>query len=278
MKMVKLTGNSNNHRIKIQTAILIMTTIGLLIAAATAMTGFPSITPVLATPLTFGPPEQVINDTGTDATTIMPATTSGQEQQGQQPISIIKDGTNSYLLSAGSSSIGSFDTTYRIAGESSAVTEAENLIISTITSDYSSSPIIGYVMGGNTTNATAASAGAGGAATTTLPNPFASPEQISERITSELRRVIGEAAENDTNNMATVQEESQQQQQQQQLMEIKCVFGMALDDMRCDNYIPSVGATEDVAMSEGGIPNGSPFIQGETFVDDSMGIANVPEE
>lgn len=274
--MVKLTGNSSNHRIKIQTAILIMTTIGLLIATATAMAGSPSITPVLATPLIFGPPEQASNDTASDATTTTtttPATTSGQEQQGQQPISIIKDGTNSYLLSTGSSSIGSFDTTYRIAGERSAVTAAENLIISTITSDYSSSPIIGYVMGGNTTNATAASAGARGAAT--LPNPFASPEQISERITSELRRVIGEAAANNADNMTTGQEVYQQQQQ---LMEIKCVFGMALDDMRCDNYIPSVGATEDVAMSEGGVPDGSPLDQEETFVDDNIGAANVPEE
>ena len=269
--MVKLTGNSRNHRIKIQTAILIMTTIGLLIATATAMTGFPSITPVLATPLTFDPPEQVSNDTASDATTRAPHTTAGEEQQ-EHPVSIIKDGTNSYLISGGSSSIGSFDTTYRIAGESSTVTAAEDLIISTITSDYSSSPIIGYVMLGNTNNATAASAGARDAAA--IPNPFASPEQISERVTSELRRVIGEAAANNADNTTT----GQQVDQQQQLMEIKCVFGMALDDMRCDNYIPSVGATEDVAMSEGGVPDGSPLDQEEPFVDDNIGAANVPQE
>ena len=269
--MVKLTGNSRNHRIKIQTAILIMTTIGLLIATATAMTGFPSITPVLATPLTFDPPEQVSNDTASDATTRAPPTTAGEEQQ-EHPVSIIKDGTNSYLISGGSSSIGSFDTTYRIAGESSTVTAAEDLIISTITSDYSSSPIIGYVMLGNTNNATAASAGARDAAA--IPNPFASPEQISERVTSELRRVIGEAAANNAANTTT----GQQVDQQQQLMEIKCVFGMALDDMRCDNYIPSVGATEDVAMSEGGVPDGSPLDQEEPFVDDNIGAANVPQE
>jgi hypothetical protein len=272
MKMVKLTGINSNHRIKIQTAILIMTTTGLLIATATAMTGFPSITPVLATPLTFGPPEQVSNDTASDATTRAPPTTAGQEQQQEHPISIIKDGTNSYLISGGSSSIGSFDTTYRIAGESSAVTAAEDLIISTITSDYSSSPIIGYVMLRNTTNATAASAGARDAAA--IPNPFASPEQISERITSELTRVIGEAAANNADNMTKRQEVGQQEL----LMEIKCVFGMALDDMRCDNYIPSVGATEDVAMSEGGVPDGSPLDQEEPFVDDNIGAANVSGE
>lgn len=273
MKIVKFTSNSSNHSIKIHPAILIITTIALMITTTTATTGFPSITPVLATPLKFGPPEQASNDIVSDATTIAaPPTTAGQEQQ-EHPVSIIKDGTNSYLISDGSSSIGSFDTTYRIAGESSAVMAAEGLIISTITSDYSSSPIIGYVILGNTTNATAASAGVRGAAE--LPNPFASLEQISERITSELRRVIGEVAGNNADNMTTGQEVDQQQQQ---LMEIKCVFGMALDDMRCDNYIPSVAATEDVAMSEGGVPDGSSLDQEETFVDDSMGVSNIPDE
>jgi hypothetical protein len=274
MKMVKITGNSGNHKIKNQTATLIVTTIGLLIATATAMTGFPSITPVLATPLAFDPPEQVSNDTASDATTRAPPNAAGQEEQQEHPVSIIKDGTNSYLISGASSSIGSFDTTYRIAGESSVVTAAEDLIISTISSDYSSSPITGYVMLGNTTNATAASAGARDAAA--IPNPFASLEQISERIASELRRVIGEAAANNADNMTTGQEVDQQQQQQ--IMEIKCVFGMGLDDMRCDNYIPSVGATEDVAMSEGGVPEGSPLDQEEPFVDDNIDGADVAVE
>ena len=70
---------------------------------------------------------------------------------------------------------------------------------------------------------------AGGAAdAATLPNPFATPEQITERITSDLRRVISEA-ENNT--------------PQGQHVEIKCDFGMTLDDMRC-HQIPSVGAGE----------------------------------
>lgn len=52
----------------------------------------------------------------------------------------------------------------------------------------------------------------------TLANPFATPEQITERITSELRRVIGEA-ENNTS--------------QSQHVEIKCEFGMSSEDMQC---------------------------------------------
>ena len=178
------------------------------------MTGIPSVSTVFATPLTFGPPEQVGNDTTTDATT----TTQPPVGQQQQTIHIIKDGTNSYVISGSSSSVGSFDTTYRVVGETSAIRASEDLIIPTIISDFSTSLTIGYVMVGNTTTTTAGAADG----TTTLPNPFATPEQITERITSDLRRVIGEA-ENNTS--------------QGQHVEIKCEFGMTLEDMRC-HFLP----------------------------------------
>ena len=196
------------HVIAVITAIVV-------IATATTMTGIPSVSTVFATPLTFGPPEQVGNDTTTDTTTTQPPV--GQQQQ---TIHIIKDGTNSYVISGSSSSVGSFDTTYRVVGETSAIRASEDLILATIISDFSTSLTIGYVMVGNTTTATA-----GAADGTTLPNPFATPEQITERITSDLRRVIGEA-ENNTS--------------QGQYVEIKCEFGMTLEDMRC-HYIPLVG-------------------------------------
>ena len=150
--------------------------------------------------------------------------TAGQQEQ-HTIIHITKDGTNSYVISGGSSSIGSFDTTYRIVGERSAVRASEDLIITTITSDYSSSPTIGYVSADNmTATATGGTANTGA----TLPNPFASPEQITERITSDLRRVISEA-ENNT--------------PQGQIVEINCDFGMTLDDMHCQST-PLVGAEE----------------------------------
>jgi hypothetical protein len=196
------------HVIAVITAIVV-------IATATTMTGIPGVSTVFATPLTFGPPEQVGNDTTTDATTTQPPV--GQQQQ---TIHITKHGTNSYVISGSSSSVGSFDTTYRVVGERSAIRASENLIITTIISDFSTSLTIGYVMVGNTTTTTA-----GAADGTTLPNPFATPEQITERITSDLRRVIGEA-ENNTS--------------QGQHVEIKCEFGMTLEDMRC-HYIPLVG-------------------------------------
>jgi hypothetical protein len=154
-----------------------------------------------------------------DGSDIAPSTTSPPAEQ-QSTIHITKHGTNSYVMSGGSSSVGSFDTTYRVVGERSAIRSAENLIISTITDDFSSSPTIGYITPGGTTTDT------GATPEPTLPSPFATPEQITDRITSELRRVITEA-ENSTS--------------QGQHVEIKCDFGMSLEDMRC-HYIPSVGA------------------------------------
>ncbi len=182
-----------------------------LIAAATTI-ALPNTT-VHATLTTT--PEQTGTD---DATTNATTTPQTAEPQQQQTIHITKDSTNSYVISGGSSSVGSFDTTYRIAGERSAVRASEDLIINTITEDFRSSPTIGYVTAGTTTGVAAQD-------TATLPNPFATPEQITERITSDLRRVIAEA-ENNTS--------------QGQFVEINCNFGMMLDEMHC-HYIPLLG-------------------------------------
>jgi hypothetical protein len=191
----------------IKNASITMAIIAMVIATAAATTTFPNVA-VLATPL--------LGQGGNNETATTGATTTSLQGQ-QSTIHITKDATNSYVLSGGSSSVGSFDTTYRVAGERSAIRSAENLIISTITSDFSSSPTIGYVMVGNTTTASADA---------TLPNPFASTEMITERITNELRRVISEA-ENNTS--------------QGQWAEIKCGFGMTLEDMQC-HYIPLLQA------------------------------------
>ena len=77
-----------------------------------------------------------------------------------------------------------------------------------------------------TTTTTTGNASTTTTANPTLPNPFATPEQITQRITNEIRRVIGEA-ENNTS--------------QGQYVEINCGFGMSLEDMRC-HYISLIGA------------------------------------
>ena len=101
------------------------------------------------------------------------------------------------------------------------------------------------MIGNNSTTTTAASAGADASnSAATLPSIFATPEQITEKITSELRRVIGEADGNNTDNSLTTLQEGGQQQP---MMEIKCVFGMEIDDVRCDNYIPSAEGMGEAA-------------------------------
>jgi hypothetical protein len=199
---------------KIHATAAITATILVIAAAAAATTSFPNVTTVFAT---LQAPEQ-LGDNATTGTTTPPGAAGGGQEQQQQPIHITKDGTNSYVLSGGSSRVGSFDTTYRVVGERSAIRSAESLIISTITEDFRSSPTIGYVRAGG---------GGGGTGTdATLPSPFASHEQITERITSELRRVISEAESNTP---------------QGQHVEIKCDFGMSLEEMRC-HHVPSAGA------------------------------------
>jgi hypothetical protein len=205
-----------------------MATTTMLIAIAAAMTAatFPNVA-VFATPL-LAPGG---NDTTTDMTTTPPGTAGGGGGGQEQHIHITKHGTNSYVISGGSSSVGSFDTTYRVVGERSAVRTSEDLIITTITDDFRRSPTIGYVSTGTTTGTTQD-------ATTTLPNPFASPEQITERITNDLRRVITEAE----NNTA-----------QGQLVEIKCDFGMTLEEMRC-HHNRLVGGAGEGGASESTAP------------------------
>ena len=149
------------------------------------------------------------------ATSIITTTLPAAAQQ--STVHIIKDGTNSYVISGGSSSVGSFDTTYRVVGERSAIRSEENLIVSTITHDFRTSPTIGYITTGSA-SPTDTAQDAATTTSTTLPNPFATPEQITERITTELRSVISEAERNTS---------------QGQFAEIKCNFGNTLEDMRC---------------------------------------------
>lgn len=206
------------------TAAITTATILVIAAVTTATASFPNVTTAVFATLQAS---EQLGDNATTGTTTPPGAAggAGQEQQQQQTIHITKHGTNSYIISGAMSSIGSFDTTYRVVGERSAIRSAENLIISTITDDFSSSRTIGYITPGGTITDT------GATPEPTLPSPFATPEQITERITSELRRVITEA-ENSTT--------------QGQHVEIKCDFGMSLEEMQC-RHVPTAGAGEGAA-------------------------------
>jgi hypothetical protein len=117
------------------TKIPIITAITALVIATPTPISFPIVT-VIATPAS---PEQASSDAANGTTTT--PSSGGQ----RQTIQIVKDGTNSYVLSGGLSRVGSFDTTYRVAGERSAPRSAENLIITSTIDDFKKSPTIGYI-------------------------------------------------------------------------------------------------------------------------------------
>jgi hypothetical protein len=134
-------------------------------------------------------------------------------------IQITKDVTNSYAISEGSVRVGSFDTIYAITGSVDDISGNSDLITSTIQSDFNSSSTVGYVMAqaANNNNNTASNSTQ---ATTTLPSPFASSEEISQRIADEIRKGI-ESAERSNEEYA----------------EIRCHFGMDLPGFEC-RFVP----------------------------------------
>lgn len=139
-------------------------------------------------------------------------TTESEEDTRKQTLHIIKDATNSYAISSGSSFIGAFDTTYSILGNVSSMKADKDLIISTIIEDFGKSPTIGYV---NNTG-TSPTASQTNLTQPLLPNPFATKNAIGEKIRSEITTSIGNVAKS-----GSVEGE------------IKCIFGSSLDDFNC---------------------------------------------
>jgi hypothetical protein len=132
-------------------------------------------------------------------------------------VNITKITSNSYTISSGSSSIGTFNTTYTILGNVTSIKNASGLIISTITKDYDSSPTVGYVKVAPQTIAE------GDINTSyrpyTLASPFADKTTINQKIATESLKAIESAIKS---NFASV--------------EIKCDFGMVLSDWKCSNH------------------------------------------
>ena len=132
-------------------------------------------------------------------------------------VHITKDTTNSYTLSSGFTSIGTFDTTYTILGNITSIENTRDLIISTITKDYDSTPTVGYVKVApqNTSQEDASSS----SQQSTIANPFADKATINHRITTEIQKAIESAVKSNFANL-----------------EIRCDFGMDLSDWKCSSH------------------------------------------
>ncbi|HZC49255.1 MAG TPA: hypothetical protein VE244_09365 [Nitrososphaeraceae archaeon] len=138
-------------------------------------------------------------------------------------VHIIKDTTNSYTISSGFTSIGTFDTTYTILGNITSIKNATDLIITTITKDYDSTPTIGYVKVApqKTSQGEASSSPPPPPSPqpSTIANPFADKATINQRIITEIQKAIESAAKSNFVNL-----------------EIKCDFGMDLSDWKCSSH------------------------------------------
>jgi hypothetical protein len=145
------------------------------------------------------------------------AQTSSSSASSFSAVHITKDTTNSYTLSSGFTSIGTFDTTYTILGNITSIENTRDLIISTITKDYDSTPTVGYVKVApqDTSQGDASSS----SQQSTIANPFADKATINQRITTEIQKAIESAAKSNFVNL-----------------EIRCDFGMELSDWKCSSH------------------------------------------
>jgi hypothetical protein len=134
-------------------------------------------------------------------------------------VHITKDTTNSYTISSGFTSIGTFDTTYTIVGDINSMKNARDLIISTVTKDYDSTPTIGYVKVAPQKTAQGEANSSSSPQPSTIANPFADKATINQRVTTEIQKAMESAVKS---NFVT--------------LEIKCDFGMDLSDWKCSSH------------------------------------------
>ena len=127
-------------------------------------------------------------------------------------ITIISNSNSIYSIPSTFVKVDRFTTNYAIAGEISSIDASRDLITSTIVSDFDKNPNIGYVVNSSSSSPLNISSQPG------LPNPFVNKDTINQKITVEAQDAIAAAA---AANPAGKD------------VEIKCSFGMILDNYKC---------------------------------------------
>ena len=103
-------------------------------------------------------------------------------QNSEYSIAISRDATSGLIVTDGASYVNGFDTTYTIKGTKFDYDKGRDLVLSSIIDDFTNSSTSGYVkMKENSSPDSNA---------TELANPFASKEQINEKIKSVLDSAI----------------------------------------------------------------------------------------
>jgi len=107
--------------------------------------------------------------------------------------------------------VAGFDTKYNITGTPMKIKESKDLVISSIVEDFAKSSIVGYVKSSKSVSNLSGK--------TEIENPFASNEQINQRI----QELLSKSIENATSSNA-------------QLIEIQCLFSNNLDAFSCSAF------------------------------------------
>ncbi len=125
----------------------------------------------------------------------------------ENQITLSKVATANTVIANKTVFVGGFDTDYSITGTTMNIKDTKDLIISSIIDDYTKSPTVGYVT---------VSKSMSNSSEMQIANPFASGEQIKQKI----QDLLSISIENDASSKAG-------------LIEIKCLFGDSLDLFSC---------------------------------------------
>ena len=130
-------------------------------------------------------------------------------------IAISRDATSGLIVTDGASYVNGFDTTYTIKGTKFDYDKARDLVVSAIADDFTNSSTSGYIKVEDTSSSSSNATG--------IANPFASPEQINEKVKSVLNTAI-DGIFSESGVTFTIGPET---------YVIKCTFGDTLDSFEC---------------------------------------------
>jgi len=137
---------------------------------------------------------------------VAPDTSSNQSQ-----IILSKIATGNTSIRNNTVFVGEFNANYSIFGNPMDIKQSKELIISSIVDDLTKSPTAGYVMASISKSNPSDISG--------IANPFASNEQINQKIQSVLGKSIDDATISDTD-----------------LVEVQCSFGNVLHAFSCASF------------------------------------------
>jgi hypothetical protein len=146
---------------------------------------------------------------------ILNANAQTENTNSQYSLSISRDATSGLIVTDGATYVNGFDTTYTLKGTQFDYDKARDLAVSAIADDFINSPTSGYVIVNDTSSSSSNATG--------LANPFASPEQINEKIKTVLNSAI-DGVFSDSGLTFTIGPKT---------YVIQCTFGGTLDSFEC---------------------------------------------